>query len=151
MSKILIAMALIASAPAFAQVDGGSGGTDTDDVRREVDKKVEAAKKEMREEIRAQMATQSAAQGWQEEWVEQNKKLELFEISGYYRVRPDLFNKFDLGRYPDPDGYTLWPASPTSPRERTAIGANMRLRLEPTLNISEEVRIRMQADVFDNL
>jgi hypothetical protein len=87
--------------------------------------------------------------------VEQNRKLDLFELSGYFRLRPDMFNKFDLNRAPDPNGYTLWPTGPFSPivsaRDRTQTGVNMRLRLEPTLNISEEVRIKMQADVLDNL
>jgi uncharacterized protein (TIGR04551 family) len=161
MWKPLLVAALCAPAAALAQADGGapSGGTDSDEIRREVDrevaKKVEEAKKEIREEMRAAVATQSAAQGWQEEWVEQNRKLDLFELSGYFRLRPDMFNKFDLNRVPDPNGYTLWPTGPFSPivsaRDRTQTGVNMRLRLEPTLNISEEVRIKMQADVFDNL
>ncbi|MBX5481566.1 MAG: TIGR04551 family protein [Myxococcaceae bacterium] len=117
----------------------------------EVNEKIEAAKKEMREEIRAQLATQSAAQGWQEEWVEQAQKLELLELDGYLRVRPDLFHKLDLGRVPDPDGYTLFPRPPTSPNERTIAGVNMRARIEPTINISEEVRVKMQIDALDNV
>jgi uncharacterized protein (TIGR04551 family) len=161
MWKTLLVAALCVPAAALAQADGGttSGATDSDEIRREVDrevaKKVEEAKKEIREEMRAAVATQSAAQGWQEEWVEQNRKLDLFELSGYFRLRPDMFNKFDLNRAPDPNGYTLWPTGPFSPivsaRDRTQTGVNMRLRLEPTLNISEEVRIKMQADVLDNL
>jgi hypothetical protein len=153
MWKSLLVITLCASARVFAQADGGAApttpGAESDDVRREIDRKVEAAKKEMREEMRAQLATQSAAQGWQEEWVEQNRKLELFEINGYFRMRPDLFNHFDMNRLPDSQGYTLWPLSPFN--DHTAIGANMRLRLEPTLNVSEEVRVKMQLDVFDNL
>jgi len=157
MWKILLALAVSAS-PALAQVDGGTApgaSGDMDEVRREVDRRVESAKKEMREEMRAQLATQSAAQGWNEEWVERNRKLDLLELNGYFRVRPDLFNKFDLNRQPDPSGYTLWPTSPLSnpvlPSQRTQIGANMRLRLDPTLNVSEEVRVRAQIDVLDNL
>jgi len=34
---------------------------------------------------------------------------------------------------------------------KTLAGANMRLRLEPTINVGEQVRVRMQLDVFDNL
>lgn len=116
-----------------------------------VDQQIEDAKKEMREEIRAQLATQSAAQGWEEEWVEQAQKLELLELDGYLRVRPDLFHKFDLNRLPDPDGYTLFPRPPTSPRDRTVAGVNMRMRVEPTINVSEEVRIKLQVDALDNV
>jgi uncharacterized protein (TIGR04551 family) len=124
---------------------------ESDEVRREVEARLEAIKKEVREEVRAQLATQSVAQGWQEEWVEEKRKLELFTVDGYLRVRPDLFNKFDLNREPDPGGNLLFPRSPVSDRERTVAGANMRFRFEPTLNVSEEVRIRMQVDALDNL
>jgi len=34
---------------------------------------------------------------------------------------------------------------------KTLAGANMRLRLEPTINVGEQVRIHAQLDVFDNL
>lgn len=153
---LFVALAML-SAHAFAQADGGvsdarpvAAARDEDEIRREIDAKVEAAKKEMREELRAQLATQSVAQGWQEEWVEEKRKLELFTLDGYFRVRPELFNKLDLNRAADPAGFYLFPHSPISSHERTTSGANMRLRFEPTLNISEEVRVRMQLDVFDN-
>src|SRR5262245_60862959 len=130
MARVLVAAVLITCATAFAQTSSKtqpsapaaptpSGGAaapapaESEEVRREVDAKVESAKKEMREEIRAQLATQSAAQGWQEEWVEEKRKLELLTLDGYFRVRPDLFHKFDLGRFADPDpaGNFLFPVS----------------------------------------
>ncbi|HEY8210554.1 MAG TPA: TIGR04551 family protein [Myxococcaceae bacterium] len=122
-----------------------------DEIRREVDQKVEAAKKELREEIRAQAATQSAAQSWQEEWTDEKRKLELLTLDGYFRVRPDLFHNFDLRRLADPGGHFLFPTSPASSLEHTMAGVNMRLRLEPTINVSEEVRLRMQVDGLDNV
>jgi uncharacterized protein (TIGR04551 family) len=137
------------AAPAAQQpAPAGSG---SEEISREVERRVEAAKKDLREEIRAQIATQSVAQGWNEEWVEEKRKLELFVVDGYFRVRPDLFYKFDLNRAPDPGGHTLWPISPLSAREKTVAGANMRFRFEPTLNVSEEVRVRLQIDALDNL
>lgn len=166
MIRAAAAAFFLLSTLAFAQADGGLPQTDTttatatggEDIRREVDAKVEAAKREMRDqisELRGQMATQAVAEGWQEEWVEEKRKLELFQLDGYLRVRPDLFNKFDLNRPatsgPGGTPFNLWERSPVSRSERTQAGANMRLRLEPTLNISEEVRVRMQADVLDNL
>lgn len=155
MARAFLIAALLASS-AFAQTDGGvstAGGSEAD-IRREFEAKLEAARrevKELREEMRAQLATQSVAQGWQEDWVDEKRKLELFSFDGYLRVRPDLFYRFDLGRGADPAGYTLWPRSPTSNVERTNAGVNMRFRFEPTLNISEEVRIRAQVDALDNL
>lgn len=118
-----------------------------EDLRREVDQKVEEAK----QSIRAEMATQGLAQGWEDTWVEEQRKLELFTLDGYFRTRPTLYQNFDLGRPADPSGYLLFPRPGTSPNDRTQAGVNMRARLEPTLNISEEVRLRMQIDALDNV
>ena len=133
------------------RASGEKSTSESDELRREVDAKVEAAKKELREEIRAQAATQSLAQGWQEEWVDEKRKLELITLDGYYRVRPELFHNFDLRRAADPSGYKLFATSPASDREHTMAGVNMRFRVEPTINVSEEVRLRMQIDGLDNV
>lgn len=155
MRRLLVAVAALSSAAALAQGTEQPPPADLKDkqieeLRRELD---EARKeiKEMREEVRAQLATQSVAQGWQEEWVEEKRKLELFVPDGYFRIRPELFHKLDLNRAPDPSGYTLFPRSPTSTDERTHAGVNMRFRFEPTFNVSEEVRVRLQVDALDNL
>jgi uncharacterized protein (TIGR04551 family) len=101
---------------------------------------------QLKSEVRAQLTTQSALQGWQEPWIEQKQKLKFFVMDGYFRVRPELFRQLNLGQ-----SYSLFPtASPRSP-DRTFGGINTRLRMEPTLNISEQVRIRIQADALDNL
>lgn len=143
--------------PAATPLPDSQNAADVEAMRREL----EATKKEMkemREEVRAQLATQSVAQGWSEDFVEEKRKLELFVPNGYFRVRPELYNKMDLGwaanplnvRH-DPSGYTLWPTSPNSTRDRTETSANMRFRFEPTINVSEEVRIRAQIDALDNV
>ena len=165
-SNALLAALLVASASATAQTPPSPSGTPAptpeaaapatpaegadsteERIRQEVDKRMEAARQEMREEIRAQLATQSLANEWQEEWVEEKRKLELFTLDGYLRTRPKLFYNFDLGKQP---GRELFPRSPRT-TENTQAGADMRLRLEPTFNISEEVRVKLQADVLDNL
>lgn len=137
--------------PAPAPAPAPREAAPSEEVTEEIDARVEAAKREMREEIRAQLATQAAARGWEEEWVEQTRRLELLEIDGYLRTRPDLFHRFDLGRAPDPSGFRLFPRPPTGENERTMAGVNMRLRLEPTINVSEEVRVKLQVDALDNL
>ena len=139
-----------APAPAPSQ-NAQRPAASSEEVTEEIDARVEAAKREMREELRAQLATQAAAKGWEEEWVEQTRRLELFEIDGYFRTRPDLFHRFDLNRDPDPSGFRLFPRPPTGERERTMAGVNMRLRLEPTINVSEEVRVKLQVDALDNI
>jgi uncharacterized protein (TIGR04551 family) len=171
MARPLWAAALLFALPALAQItpDGGTpdmiqaapaptaaapatAPASDDQVKREVQQQVEQAKKEMREELRAQMASQSASEGWNSEWTEEKRKLELFVPNGYLRVRPELFHKLALGwNQPDPSGYFLFPRSPRSVNERTVAGANMRFRFEPTINVSEEVRIKSQIDALDNL
>jgi uncharacterized protein (TIGR04551 family) len=159
-SNALLAALLVASATATAQTPApaqenaapatpAQEGADSieERIRQEVEKRVEAARQEMREEIRAQLATQSLATDWQEEWVEEKRKLEIFTLDGYFRLRPNLYHQFDLGKSVE---RSLFPRSPRA-TERTQSGADMRLRLEPTFNISEEVRVRVQLDALDNL
>jgi uncharacterized protein (TIGR04551 family) len=164
---LLAAVAVIVAVPSLARAQdagaslpptspAGASSAEFERLQKDYDKKLEAARREvkdLREEMRAQLATKSIAGGWQEEWNTKKRSLELFTFDGYFRVRPELFNKFDLNRAPDSSGHTLWPRSHTSstPAERTNAGVNMRLRFEPTLNVSEDIRIRTQVDVFDNL
>jgi uncharacterized protein (TIGR04551 family) len=164
-SNALLAALLVASATAAAQTPAPQSGTPApapenaapatpetaadsteERIRQEVEKRVEAAKQEMREEIRAQLATQSLASDWQEEWVEEKRKLELFTLDGYFRLRPTLYYQFNLGK----PGGVFFPASPRA-TEKTQSGADMRLRLDPTFNISEEVRVKVQLDALDNV
>jgi uncharacterized protein (TIGR04551 family) len=162
MLRTFVVVSVSLSSVALAQVDGGvaaptaspsvtpSAESDVDALKRELD----SAKKEMkdmREEMRAQLANQSVAQGWQEDWVPEKRKLETFVPDGYFRIRPELLYHMDLGRGSDPSGYELFPRSPASQKDRTEAGVNMRFRFEPTFNISEEVRIRTQIDMLDNV
>ncbi|HWV38797.1 MAG TPA: TIGR04551 family protein, partial [Vulgatibacter sp.] len=120
-------------------------------LEEELQDRLDAAKEEMRDEVRAAVISAGAAQEWDVEWEEVRPKLELFEVNGYFRTRMDLFYRFDLDTPPDPSGFGIFPIDPQSSARHTMAGANMRLRLDPTLNVSEEVRIRGQVDVFDNL
>lgn len=136
------------AAPAPAQQPSPLAGATDEAIQREVEKRLDAVREEMREEIRAQMATQSATSDWQQEWTQEKRKLELLTLDGYFRVRPTMLYKFDLGK---PVGRELFPRSPRSTEENTQAGADMRARLEPTLNISEEVRVKFQLDALDNV
>ncbi|MGV3623706.1 MAG: TIGR04551 family protein [Archangium sp.] len=168
MRRVLLSALALTSTLAFAQADAGVPAAapvepptaatvtpnDTEALKRDFEAKLEAARrevKELREEMRAQIASSSVAQGWQEDWVDEKRKLELVTIDGYLRVRPELFYKFDMGRGLDEAGYSLFPRSPSSSNDRTNVGVNMRFRFEPTINVSEEVRIRTQIDALDNL
>ncbi len=112
-------------------------------IQAEVDK----AKQDIRNEVRAEIqGAQSAAEFLGA--VSEGPKLEFVEWHGYFRVRGELFDNLDLGRPPDASGYFIFP----KPLQGggTLATANMRLRLEPTFNISEHVRIRTQFDILDN-
>ncbi|HEY3588332.1 MAG TPA: TIGR04551 family protein, partial [Myxococcaceae bacterium] len=146
------------TAPAGAPTNEPKLRSDAD-IQREIDARVEAAKKELREEMRAQAATvaaTSASSSWETE-AATHRKLDLVELHGYFRVRPELFHKFDLDQPPDASGYWLFPrpggqfTTGGLTGGHSIAGTNMRFRLEPTLNISEEVRIRSQLDALDNV
>lgn len=86
------------------------------------------------------------------------KRWKLFELDGYFRLRTDWFKNFNLG-FPD-GGYggTPFPTAlgcksvaTAHPCDNALSSANMRLRLEPTLNLDEGTSVHIQADVLDNI
>jgi uncharacterized protein (TIGR04551 family) len=119
-------------------------------------------------------------------YAEQNKKrMQIFELDGYLRLRADYMHDFFLGQgYTHvPDGvpgvtYGLPPfpvplncptpafqsatsvGDPGLPSQAGAPasncpaknigGANLRFRLEPTVNVTDQVRVHAQIDVIDN-
>lgn len=109
-------------------------------------------------------------------WPQQREKsLQFFQLNGYMRFRAYLFNNLNLGYYEGASG----PRSPffipfsevgstgqanqmnpapscaarnnANCRENNITSADMRLRLEPTINVTEQVRVKAQVDIFDNL
>lgn len=105
----------------------------------------------------------------------------VFEVHGYMRMRGEFQDQFSLGRgrpgdlpastaddpfelyIPREDGgargFDSFPGgcagaggSPMATCNQRALAfANMRLRIEPTIHLSDDVRVRMQIDVLDNL
>jgi uncharacterized protein (TIGR04551 family) len=116
------------------------------------------------------------------EYAEQaRRRMQIFELDGYLRLRSDYLHNFALGQaYTNvPDGvpgvhYGLPPfplpvecpapidnSAPPSPLTTSGGpasrcphdsigGANLRFRLEPTINVTDQVRIHAQIDVIDN-
>ncbi len=83
--------------------------------------------------------------------VAEGPKLEFLQLDGYLRVRGQLFHGADLDREADATGHTLFPVPLQGQGSRSSLAsANMRLRVEPTLNVSERVRVKAQIDVLDN-
>jgi len=90
------------------------------------------------------------------------RRTQVIELDGYFRVRPELLHNFNLGLgYVDSSqpqsGFPPFPtplecATKTGGCSQKNLGdTNMRLRLEPTINISDQVRVMAQIDVFDNV
>lgn len=102
------------------------------------------------------------------------KELPPLELHGYFRFRGELFHNYDLG-YTDKRNFQFGkltsfftPFSERNPN-RDIVGleqsrqtdsrlgadtqgfATMRFRLEPTINVTEDVRIKAQIDIFDNM
>jgi uncharacterized protein (TIGR04551 family) len=123
------------------------------EVQQQEDAKLAKMREELRDEMRAEMTTAGAPPQEFEQLPEEKPRLNFFELDGYYRLRPTLYQDLWLGwTRPDPLGYYLAP-KPYSPngQGKTDLTADMRLQLDPTINVSEDVRIKMQIDVFDNL
>ncbi|WP_242396018.1 TIGR04551 family protein [Anaeromyxobacter oryzisoli] len=117
--------------------------------RAAIQRAVEKAKDDLRDEIRAEMqVAQSSAEFMGT--VAEGPKLQFLELNGYFRVRGQLKNDFDLHAGTDASGFTLFPTPPGRTKGGTHADANMRLRVEPTLNISEHIRVRGQIDILDN-
>ncbi|MEE2903326.1 MAG: TIGR04551 family protein [Myxococcota bacterium] len=137
-------------------------------------------KAELKAEIKQELAAEGDLSGgvkddqWSQEqwkWSEPAKpSLNFFELDGYFRFRYDFFHNLDLDTFynKDPNGIVSGPYSGgnsppvpicnTDPDCAAAFGesdslggANIRLRLEPVLNVYEDVRVKMQVDVLDNL
>lgn len=89
--------------------------------------------------------------------------LNALEISGYLRTRFNYFRNASLGTYIPEIGrgtsnflpnLSLLEDAKNNDEKNPAqnnFSGNMRLRLDPTINVSEVVRIKSTLDVFDNL
>jgi uncharacterized protein (TIGR04551 family) len=131
---------------------------------------VEKAKQELRDEMRQEVQTAQATAEFAGA-VAPGPKFQFIEVDGYFRVRGDLKDAYDLHRGADnangayTSGFSgtsnlgnyVYPGpvlpgnlnGAPNPRS-TMTSANMRLRLLPTFNVSERVRVRAEADLFDN-
>ena len=124
-------------------------------VRELVRREVEKAKEDMRDEMRAELqGAQSAREFMETSAVGDRPKLDFLQLNGYLRLRSDLFDNFDLHRGPDTStpAYYLFPRPLRDADDRgTLTSDNMRLRMEPTINVSEQIRVLSQIDMLDNI
>jgi uncharacterized protein (TIGR04551 family) len=155
MSRLPAALAaLLLAAPALGAPQTEEKKPDQPEVdaktKAAIQREVEKAKEDIRNEVRAEIqGAQSAAEFLGA--VAEGPKLEFLQLNGYLRTRGQLLVNFSLTGKPDASGHYLFPVPLQDPAHRDSIAnANMRFRLEPTMNVSEHVRVKSQIDVFDN-
>lgn len=101
---------------------------------------------------------------WQlDDWALVKPKTSLVELNGYYRLRADLLRKLDFDlQFPQNTGDTGdtgdtggWEQKtrylPASDGKADFTGANMRLRINPTINITDDIQIATTFDLLDNV
>jgi uncharacterized protein (TIGR04551 family) len=168
----LVALALAGATPAWAQMGGmnpGMGGPGGMGHPPGGAGKGGADEKEEGPAEQAPDAEEKAPENKESEsgYLNQaRRRTKIVEFDGYYRVRTDYLYDMNLGQgynngalqalppFPQPSecmsGVIGQPPA-TSCGDKGLGNANMRLRIEPTLNISDQVRVRSQFDIFDNL
>ena len=151
------------SPPSFFSKPGVQGADVKDDKEGEGKKKEEKEKKEPEKDVKKEPG-----------WLDKTTK--FLEITGYFRFRSDLFYRFDMGfpsdnpnlpfgrpyeaRY-SPQVETNYSDelsacgyegdTPSWCGKQLLMGANIRLRVEPVISLSEMVKIKAQLDILDNL
>jgi len=95
------------------------------------------------------------------------KPIQFFQLDGYFRLRSDVFYKLHLGLpsnaagrspfnhpleyYDNGAGGLCTDQSSKECNGSALFSTNMRLHLEPTINVHARARVRMTIDIFDNL
>ena len=152
MSRLIAAIAaLFLAAPVLGAQEEKKTDADVDaKTKAAIQKEVEKAKEDIRNEVRAEIqGAQSAAEFLGA--VSEGPKLEFLQLDGYMRVRGQLMVNFSLTGKQDASGHYLFPIPLQNPERQDSLAtANMRFRLEPTLNVSEHVRVKSQIDILDN-
>jgi uncharacterized protein (TIGR04551 family) len=154
MSRLAAALAALVLVPLAAHAQAEKKAEELDPkTKAAIDRAVEHAKEDIRNEVRQELQGAQAAAEFMGA-VAEGPKLQFLELAGYFRVRAQLLDRLDLGVGRDRSGRYLFPVPFDQPDgtagRSTMTTANMRLRLEPTLNVSERVRVRAQIDVLDN-
>jgi uncharacterized protein (TIGR04551 family) len=86
----------------------------------------------------------------------ERKRFQLLELDGYFRLRTNFFKNFHLGFNDQGPGGAPFPR-PFSCGENPSCGSDtlqsvdMRLRLDPTINIGETAKVHLQVDALDNV
>lgn len=89
-----------------------------------------------------------------DDWTLLKPEISLLDLDGYFRMRGDYLRRIDLGNNVSPEttaGGNPIPLYPSPSGAANYYTTNMRLRLEPQINVSEDIQIITSMDVFDNV
>ena len=88
-----------------------------------------------------------------EDWMLVKPQLSLVELDGYFRLRTYMLRKLDFGNEAATENTARYVAASGKSDGRKAdfTGANMRLRVDPQINATDDIHVMMTFDVFDNL
>jgi uncharacterized protein (TIGR04551 family) len=168
----LFAVMSLSAGPAFAQFGPGGGAPGGGAPAANPEK--EEGPAEQAPETKGEGPALQPLPAWPQQ---KEKQLQFFELHGYIRFRAYLFHQLNMGFWNPSNGGPTPPffipyseqGSSGNPantrgtndpscaaRDKSACrtdnltSADMRLRLEPTINVTEQVRVKAQADIFDN-
>ncbi|MEC7750686.1 MAG: TIGR04551 family protein [Myxococcota bacterium] len=132
-----------------------------------LERRLQMFKLELLEEQKAGQSTGPGVPAdWEERVIQEAVKpaLKTFELKGTFRTRMDYMRGLDLGTAEiTEDTFSGWMGSSSVPPDlfhdpnngdgspSTLESGNMRWRLEPTLNVSEDVQVKARIDLFDNV
>ncbi len=94
---------------------------------------------------------------------QQRRRTQIIELDGYLRLRTDFLHKLNLGQGYIPSSQADMKSrippfplplecgmKPGSCSDKNLGSGNLRLRLEPTINVTDQVRVQTQFDILDN-
>jgi uncharacterized protein (TIGR04551 family) len=162
-SSLALAISMGTGGVAWAQMGGGMGGMGpgmgpAPGPQKEKEEGPAEAAPEEEGKSPAQAEAEAGYAG------QKRRKTKVIELDGYFRVRTNFLHNFNLGQgYHSTGDASL--GTPPFPQplecginqggcpagEKNLGDGNLRLRLEPTINISDQVRVVSQIDVLDNL
>ena len=84
-----------------------------------------------------------------EDWVLLKPRLSLVDLGGTFRVRGDMFRKLRFGNKSNTESAARYPTASDGRADFTS--TNMRLRITPRINVSENLSLVATFDLLDNI
>ena len=148
----LVALLFLATGNAMAQVHSGDSETPEADSKLPLpDAALPLAPIASPNDVVGSKSGDISLEDWnRDDWMLIKPKVSLVDLNGYMRLRADLFRRMDF------DNGSVWETGysryvPTDDGHADYLGTNMRLRLEPRINITEQVQVVITADLLDNI